>query len=57
MEYYPTIKKNEEWNNAICRTWVELEIKWNKSDKDKYGITYMWNLKNMILMNSFTKQK
>ena len=23
-------------------TWVELEIKWNKSDKDKYGITYMW---------------
>ena len=43
MEYYPTIKKNEIM--PFVATWVELEIKWNKSDKDKYGITYMWNLK------------
>ena len=26
-------------------TW-EYYIKWSKSQKDKYDITYMWNLKN-----------
>ena len=31
-------------------------IKWSKSVKDKYDITYMWNLK-IIQMNLFTKQK
>ena len=24
----------------------DYPIKWNKSEKDKYTITYMWNLKN-----------
>ena len=42
-------------------TWIDLEIvilsKVNHTEKDKYhDITYMWNLKKM-LMNLFTKQK
>ena len=24
----------------------DYPTKWSKSEKDKYGITYMWNLKN-----------
>ena len=32
-------------------------IKWSKSEKDKYDITYMWSLKKKIQMNLFTKQK
>ena len=33
--------------------------KGSKSDreKDKYKITYLWNLKKKIQMNLFTKQK
>ena len=45
-EYYSAIKKNEIMSFAA--TWLDLEIiilKWSKSDKDKYHITYMWNLK------------
>ena len=50
-------------NAAICRnmdrsrdyyTW------WNKSDRKRqiiYDIIYMWNLKNLIQMNVYTKQK
>ena len=42
--------------------WMDLEIiilsKVNQTEKDKYhDITYTWNLKNMIQMNLFTKQK
>ena len=32
-------------------------IKWSKSEKDKYDITYMWSLKKKIQKNLFTKQK
>ena len=52
-----------EWNNAICRNMDghrDDHTKWNKSDREKqisYDITYMWNLKKMIQMNLFTKQK
>ena len=52
----------KEWNNAI---WSNMDgprdhhTKGSKSDreKDKYKITYLWNLKKMIQMNLFTKQK
>ena len=41
-------------------TWVDLEIfiltEASQTEKDKYHITYMWNLKK-IQMNSFTKYK
>ena len=45
-------------NSAICDNmdgprWYR--VKWNKSDKNKYDLTYMWNLKNKI--NEQTKQK
>ena len=43
MEYYSAIK----WNNVICSDMDEPRYyctKWNKSEKDKYDITYMWNL-------------
>ena len=39
------IKK--EWNNAICNNRDgprDDHSKWSKSEKDKYDITYMWNL-------------
>ena len=42
-------------------TWTDLEMtilsEVGQTDKDKYDITYMWILKKMIQMNSFTKQK
>ena len=34
--------------------------KWSKPDRERqisYDITYMWDLKKMIQMNLFTKQK
>ena len=61
MEYYSAIKK--EWNDAICSNMDgprDYHTKWSKSDRERqisYGITYMWNLKKMIQMNLFTKQK
>ena len=59
MEYYSILKKDEMMPSAA--TWIDLEIvilsKVNHTEKDKYhDITYMWNLKKM-LMNLFTKQK
>ena len=40
-------------------TWVDLEIIILKgvSQKDKYAITYMWNLKKSDTNDLFTKQK
>ena len=41
----------KEWNSAICRNVDgprDYHIKWNKSEKDKYDVTYTWNLKKMI---------
>ena len=60
MEYYSAIKK---WNIAICSNMDgprDYHTKWSKPDRERqisYDITYMWNLKNMIQMNLFTKQK
>ena len=44
MEYYSVIK-NE---NAICShmdTTRDKYAKWSQKEKDKYYITYVWNLK------------
>ena len=61
MEYYSAIKKNEIMTFAA--TWVDLEIiilSEVKSDRERqlsYDITYMLDLKKMIQMNLFRKQK
>ena len=60
MEYYSAIKKNEIMSFAM--TWMDLEIvilsEVSQTKKDKYpDIVYMWNLKKMVQMNLFTKQK
>ena len=48
MEYYSAIKNNEVM--PFAATWVDLEIiilsEVNQTKKDKYYITYKWNLKN-----------
>ena len=54
MEYYSAIKRN---NNAICSNTDgsrNYNTKWSNSEKNKYHITYMWNLKKISL---FTQQK
>ena len=47
MEYYLVIKKNEIM--PFAATWMDLEIiilsEVSQTEKDKYDITYMWNLK------------
>ena len=47
MEYYSAIKNNEVM--PFAATWVDLEIiilsEVNQTKKDKYYITYKWNLK------------
>ena len=57
MVYNSTINKNEIMPSAA--TWVDLEIIILKgvSQKDKYAITYMWNLKKSDTIDLFTKQK
>ena len=48
-EYYSAIKKNEIL--LFATTWMYLEgimlSETSRTEKDKYCITYMWNLKNM----------
>ena len=48
MEYCSAIKKNEIM--PFAATWMSLEIiilsEVSQKEKDKYHITYMWNLKN-----------
>ena len=42
------LSHKKERNNAICSNMDgprDYHIEWSKSDKDKYDITYMWNLK------------
>ena len=42
------LSHKKECNNAICSNTDgprDYHTKWSKSDKDKYDITYMWNLK------------
>ena len=51
-------KKNEIL--SFTATWMDLDIIALSKVKEKqisHNITYMWNLKIMILMNLFTKQK
>ena len=47
MEYHSAIKKNEIM--PFAATWMDLEIlilsEVSQTEKDKYDITYMWNLK------------
>ena len=47
MDYYSAIKKNEIM--PLAATWMDLEIiilsEVSQKEKDKYHITYMWNLK------------
>ena len=41
------LNNKKEWNNAICSNMDgprDYHTKWSKPDKDKYDITYMWNL-------------
>ena len=44
LEYYSAMKKNEVM--PFRATWRDLDYhtKWNNSEKDKYDITYPWNL-------------
>ena len=46
-KYYSAIKKNEIMPSAV--TWMDLEIiilnEVSQTEKDKYHITYAWNLK------------
>ena len=47
IEYYSAIKRNEIV--LFTETWMDLESvilsQVSQSEKDKYDITYMWNLK------------
>ena len=45
MEYYSATEKNGIMYSAV--TWMDLEIKLSEvsQTKNKYHITYMWNLK------------
>ena len=45
MEYYSAIKKNDIM--PFVATWMEIIIlsEISQTEKDKYHITYMWNLK------------
>ena len=57
------LSHKKEWNNAICSNMDgprDCHTEWNKSDRERqiaYDIAYMRNLKKMIQMNLFTKQK
>ena len=59
MEYYSAIKESKII--PFAATWMDLEIitlsEVSQTEKDKYDITYLWNLKTMIQVNLFTKQK
>ena len=56
QEYYSPIKKNEIM--PLAATWMDLTIilsEVSQTDKDKYDVVYIWNLKNST--NELTKQK
>ena len=60
MEYYSVIKKNEITPFAAICMVLEIVILSEVSQTDKYkyqDIIFMWNLKKMIQMKLFTKQK
>ena len=59
MEYYSATKRRKQGH--FQQQWMDLEItitKWSQSDRKRqilYDVTYMWNLKKMLQMNTFTK--
>ena len=58
MEYYSAIKRNEIM--PLAATWMDLEIITESEVRERqmsYDMVYMWNLKRMVQMNLFTKQK
>ena len=59
MEYFSVIKKNKIM--PFSATWMDLEIvilsEVSQTEKDKYHTAYICNLKKMVQMNLFTKQK
>ena len=56
-----TVKKNEI--RPFAATWMDLEaiilreVSQTEKDNVSHDITYVWNLKKMIQMNLYTKQK
>ena len=58
MEYYSAIKSEIM---PLAATLMNLEIiilsEVSQTEKDKYDIVYMWNLKKMVQMNLFTKKR
>ena len=56
MEYYSAIKKTEII--PFAATWIEMIMlsEVNQIKQISQDTTYIWNLKNMIQMNLFTKQ-
>ena len=59
LEYYTAIKKHEVM--PFAATWMDLEIiilsEVSQTEKKKYDITYIWNLKKMIQMNLFLRKQ
>ena len=54
------LSHKKELNNAICSNMDrsrDYRTKWSKSDKDKYHITYMQNLKTIYKTNKLTDFK
>ena len=57
------LSHKKEWNNAIYSDMDgprDCHTEWSKSDRERqisYDITYMWNLRKIVQMNLFTKQK
>ena len=57
------LSHKKEWNNAICSNMDgprDYHTKWSKPDRERQiscDIANMWDLKKMIQMNLFTKQK
>lgn len=49
MEYYSAIKIMKSW---FCSKLDELEVKWNKPEKDKYCfLLHMWKFKEVVDLN------
>ena len=51
---YNSVCHKKEWNNVICSNMDgprDDHTKWSQTEKDKYYITYIWNLRTMIQMN------
>ena len=54
------LRRIKESNNAIYNKMdipIDYHTNWSKSDKDKYHISLIFGIWNMIEMKLFTKQK